>query len=194
MQPIGESNRIESNKFTCHPVRHIFYHKVQKTGSSTFSSILTRMILKENLTAYNLRKPLPHPRVAQWMGDNQDDNNRFDMQVAHGVMIQGVLERIMQRDTVYIATLRHPFRQFISRFYYHYRRNHSHSVSKNLNEYCPQVATKMTVVYLVLKMQSIAIWRIPYFVISVLITPELNVTDNILWNVYSIYSHNLLSS
>ena len=108
-------------------MRHIFYHKVPKTGSSTFSSILSRMIFKHNLTTYSLRRNYPHPyalieNLGQ-MPSNDSSGYRFDMQVTHGTFNKQTLERVMQKDTIYISTLRHPFRHLVSRFFYHYKKH-----------------------------------------------------------------------
>ena len=115
---------------TCKPFRHIFYHKIPKTGSSTFTSILNRMIFKHNLTTYMLRMPKPHPNaLLVKLGQKQYNatlETRFDMHVSHGIFNKDTLDRVMQNDTIYVSTLRHPFQHLISRFFYHYR---EHGVS-----------------------------------------------------------------
>ena len=116
---------MKNNK-SCKPFRHIFYLKVPKTGSSTFSSILNRMIFKHNLTTFWLRKNLPHPNTLLVnLGQakpNRALESRFDMQVNHGIFNKETIEKAMQKDTVYVATLRHPFQHMVSKFFYRYRK------------------------------------------------------------------------
>ena len=83
------------------------------------------MILKHNLTAFLLNKNLPHPNtVLANLGKVQPTvtlESRFDMHVHHGWFNKELIEHYMQRDTVYISSLRHPFKQLVSLFFYHYR-------------------------------------------------------------------------
>ena len=81
------------------------------------------MIFKHNLTSFNMRRHLPHPNtVLVNMGGIQSESKedfRFDMQVSHAKFNKRTLEKAMQKDTVYVSTLRHPFHHLVSRFFYH---------------------------------------------------------------------------
>ena len=102
----------------CQPHRHVFYLKVPKTGSSTFNSIMNRMIMKHNLTSLRSIDKLPHPNeVLKLLGETPEtDNTQFDTKVIHGKFDDKFLARVMQKDSVYIATIREPFEQFKSYF------------------------------------------------------------------------------
>ena len=82
------------------------------------------MVFKYNLTTFSLDKPHPHPNDV-WQKAKEIQvrrESRFDVQIAHGSFNKQQLENKMQRDTVYIATLRHPFLQFRSHYFYSQRR------------------------------------------------------------------------
>ena len=70
--------------------------------------------------------PKPHPnellvKLGQ-MQLNATLETRFDMHVSHGKFNKTTLDRVMQNDTIYVSTLRHPFQQFVSRVFYNYRK------------------------------------------------------------------------
>ena len=84
------------------------------------------MIFRYNLTAYSLTTPKPHPDlIGRELGQGQNRTEpRFDIQVNHGIYREAFLSRIMKLDTVYVATLRHPFFRARSSAYFFGKRKH----------------------------------------------------------------------
>ena len=83
------------------------------------------MIFKNNLTTFLIKANLPHPNtVLMNLGGRQSKPKdfRFDMQVRHAIFNKTIIEKAMQHDTVYVSTLRHPFRHLVSRFFFHYKK------------------------------------------------------------------------
>ena len=78
------------------------------------------MVFKHNLSTYSLQKQYPHPKdVFQKVYEiPAEKSSRFDVQIAHGRFNKRKLMNKMQTDAVYVATLRHPFMQFRSHYFY----------------------------------------------------------------------------
>ena len=93
------------------------------------------MVLQYDLIVYSLQGKYPHPNEI-FRGSTQIKDNttsKFDMQVAHGVFNETVLRQVMQPDSVYVATLRQPFSQFRSFFYFRYRQREFQKVQQEFN-------------------------------------------------------------
>ena len=98
----------------CLPKKHIYYFKIYKTGSSTFSNILNRIILKHNLTTFQLGHLNLHPKAIV----NKQTDARFDVNVNHGKYTVTTISKWMKADTLHIASIRHPFKRAISSVYF----------------------------------------------------------------------------
>ena len=118
--------------------KHIYYLKVHKTGSTTFTNMLFRYGLANNLTfaVFEPRHPypamdmtkylLPHPAEKRHslphsvdIKDNTGFPHKYDILNSHSIFNESVIGRFMPNDTVFIATVRHPFNQLQSAFYYY---------------------------------------------------------------------------
>ena len=78
------------------------------------------MVVKYNLTVYALNGNYPHPNELI-QGSTQTKHNttsKFDVQIGHGIFNETILRQVMQPDSVYVATLRQPFYQYRSFFYF----------------------------------------------------------------------------
>ena len=85
-----------------------------KTGSSTFSNILNRIILKHNLTTFQLGHLNLHPEGIV----NKQTDARFDVNVNHGEYKVTTISKWMKADTLHITSIRHPFKRAMSSMYF----------------------------------------------------------------------------
>ena len=94
----------------CQPQRHVYYLKIPKTGSSTFTGMLNRLILRHNLTAYD-KSSITTTNIF----------SKFDAHAIHGKFNHEIAQKVMKADTIYVATMRHPFLHYRSKFLFHFR-------------------------------------------------------------------------
>ena len=95
---------------SCQPHRHVYFLKVPKTGSSTFTGMLNRLILRHNLTAYDKRS-----------AKTTNVFSKFDAHAIHGIFNHEIAQKVMKADTIYVATMRHPFLHYRSKFLFEFR-------------------------------------------------------------------------
>lgn len=117
----------------CEAVRNVYYLKVHKTGSTTFSNILNRFGMKENcvfacfnhhhaypatnMVDYLLPHPLDLQKKTTW---DRRTSHKFNIVSVHTVYNQSAIRLFMPNNTWFVATTRHPLSQMISAFY-HYK-------------------------------------------------------------------------
>lgn len=101
--------------------RHIAFLKVHKAASTTVQTILYRFGYTRNLSFalpvgghYFSKSTMNHRKLIQPKNDNH-----YDIVCNHGYFNYTVYSSVMPKDTVYIAIVREPFKQFISAFNYY---------------------------------------------------------------------------
>ena len=106
-----------SNRTSCEPKRHIYYLKVHKTGSTTLCNILHRYGWRNRLSfpPFKIVHPPPNKDLTQYLS-RADNGIKYDIMNAHSVWSDDNVYKLMPKDTVFIATLRHPFSQLKSTF------------------------------------------------------------------------------
>lgn len=106
------------------PVSHIAFEKVHKAASSTVQNILIRYVTKHNLTIVAPKEN--GTTICKRCTVNQGNilpppvNKSFDVLCNHVRYNRKAFERILPKDTVYIASLREPYSQFTSALNYYY--------------------------------------------------------------------------
>ena len=120
----GENN-------TCTENSHVYYLKVPKTGSTTFSTIISRKTIERNLTLFRLSAPSIHPGLLfQSLRTNNEsstltsEHNRYDMHRSHAPFNEDKILRFMHTNTVFVASVRYPFNTFRSKYYFFQTRFH----------------------------------------------------------------------
>ena len=109
--------QMTTKQDTCTPMYHVVFNKVPKTGSSTFSSVLNMIALKNNISVFSLQLNIPHPNDIFHLR-RSNHTSRFDMQIGHGIFNETFLRQKMKSDAMFVATLREPFSQFRSFFFF----------------------------------------------------------------------------
>ena len=116
-----------SSGVPCEEAKSIYYLKVHKTGSTTFSSILHGFGLRHNLTfAWFERRSeqisnnmldylIPHPLDLIHRTQYQ---HKLDIVSIHNIFNKLAIDKIMPHTKKLVATVRHPFEQFKSAFNY----------------------------------------------------------------------------
>ena len=124
------SNFSEYNQYVTYQnypteCRNIYFLKIHKTGSTTFSSILYRFGIKRNLTfgffskgnfpSYLMADIIPHP-VDLLQGTKHQ--HKINIIAVHTLLDIPKISAAMPNDTKYVTSLRHPFSQLKSAFSY----------------------------------------------------------------------------
>ena len=114
----------QTENSTCKERHHLFYLKIYKTGSSTLTNILNRKALLNNFTICNVG--LREPRLKQFLmtksNPSSDEGYKCDMHTAHTDFVYDKIMQVMHSDTILVATLRHPFENLRSSYYFFQRR------------------------------------------------------------------------
>lgn len=87
----------------CVPYIHVHYVKIPKTGSSTMSNILHRIVTK-----FNLKLLTNFKTCSIFMTDYADRIERFDMATQHYVFNETNILKCLHLDTKFITVIRHP--------------------------------------------------------------------------------------
>ena len=127
----------------CTENTHVYYLKVPKTGSTTFSTILSRKAIRGNLTMLRLISPSVHPALLFESLNRSsksrrftNEHHRYEIQGAHAPFNEKKILKLMHTDTVFVASIRYPFDNFRSRYYFFQktsRRYFKHPLPKELD-------------------------------------------------------------
>ena len=112
-QPGNTTETSPSTQPQCKaPVHNVYYVKVHKTASSTLVTLLYGLARHHNLTVYPVtRDPYPDPRGItsyQFKAPREHNNTVYNIFGEHYIFHSSVAEKLMLRDTKYIATIRYP--------------------------------------------------------------------------------------
>ncbi|XP_050400041.1 galactose-3-O-sulfotransferase 2-like [Patella vulgata] len=103
-------------------VRHIGFLKVHKAASTTIENMMIRFSQSRKLTAvlpkdgHHLSVKNAHPK--SWKFFPIPTNHTFDILFNHVIFSAVGFRTYLPSDSVYIASVREPFQQMISAFYY----------------------------------------------------------------------------
>ncbi|ESO88137.1 hypothetical protein LOTGIDRAFT_84365, partial [Lottia gigantea] len=101
--------------------RHVGYLKVHKTGSGTIHNIIARFALKHDVTVvlpFNGIHILENQNRMSWKLLPVPKDHEFEMLFNHVIFKARRFRNYLPNDTIYIASVRNPFRQFVSAFTY----------------------------------------------------------------------------
>ena len=100
---------------TCHAYTHIHYIKIPKTGSTTMSNILHRLITKHKLNI----SPGSGSKCTQIFDNHLSKIDKFDMSTEHKKFNETEIFKCLHSDTKIITLIREPHSQMKSRILYH---------------------------------------------------------------------------
>ena len=104
-------HRDFSSTTNCTPNHNVYYVKVHKTGSTTISTLLQRMVLRYNLKHLNVKSmPFPFGTLTEEMmlGPGQKATETIsNVFHVHAKFNATEATKLMHKDTVYIASIRY---------------------------------------------------------------------------------------
>lgn len=107
------------------PRHHIAFVKIHKAASSTIQNVFLRYGYTRNLTFVLGRNSNVYPNVISLTEsvtetniEPRPQNKSFDILCSHVIYNHDSFHRIMPEDTVYLASVRDPFLQFVSSLHY----------------------------------------------------------------------------
>ena len=124
-----DDNTITTADFTiyhdtsssCNEKVNIVYIKIHKTGSETLSAIFRRFGYKRNLSfvlPIKERNNLGWPYTLQPGMYKPSKTGKYNIFCEHAIFNEQIFGQLMPNDTVYVTSVRDPFRHFLSAFYY----------------------------------------------------------------------------
>jgi hypothetical protein len=117
----GHHDTMEYQR-TCNPERNIVYIKMLKSASTTLSNMFKRFGLHRNLSfvvPIEKRIYLGWPYPLQNTFYRKPKSDSFNIMCDHAIYNSEKFREVMPVDTVYITSIREPFEQFKSTFYYY---------------------------------------------------------------------------
>lgn len=115
------SNGHKTGYEICKKQFNVYYLKVHKTGSSTFTNLLQRFGLRHNLTTATFRHYHPYPTTDMFKylthhQRYQTQNISVNLVTQHTVFNKAAIHKFMPHNTKFTATVRHPLNQLKSAF------------------------------------------------------------------------------
>ncbi|XP_060079415.1 galactosylceramide sulfotransferase-like [Ylistrum balloti] len=120
-----ESNREHLYNFS-NPVKHIAFLKVHKVASGTMQNLFLRFGIEHDLVFVlpksGISLPMQPGKSISSVAIPPPAHRTYDVLCSHVRYNRSDFQKTLPSDSVYIATVRDPFRQFISSIHYYHRK------------------------------------------------------------------------
>ncbi len=114
-------NENWTTQHQCHFKENVFYLKIHKTASSTTTTLLYRLAWKHQLTIVPVtRDPYPQHDILDYVmhfpGEKIVERS-YNILAEHVIYNEKDIKKLLQKNAIYIATIRYPMAQFKSAFH-----------------------------------------------------------------------------